>query len=358
MTETENKGKTGLTYKDSGVDITAGAEAVELMKSHVKTTFRPEVMGGLGGFGGLFALNISKYKNPVLVSGTDGVGTKLMIAFNTGRHDTIGIDAVAMCVNDILVQGAEPLFFLDYLAVGKLAPGKVADIVKGIADGCRQAGCALIGGETAEMPGFYQEDEYDVAGFAVGVVDRDKIIDGSKIKCGDAIIGIPSSGLHSNGYSLARKVLLELGGFKLDSYVEELGRTLGEELLEPTVIYARHILPLLEKYEIKGMAHITGGGLTENIPRILPSGLNAVLYSETWTIKPVFKLIQKIGGIDQQEMYKTFNMGIGMVIIVPKEQAGEVLTELAVIGEKAFLIGRMEEGAQTVEYRPGRLSNG
>lgn len=357
MTESGSKDNRGLTYKDSGVDITAGATAVELMKSHVKTTFRPEVVGGLGGFGGLFALNMAKYKNPVLVSGTDGVGTKLMIAFNTGRHDTIGIDAVAMCVNDVLVQGAEPLFFLDYLAVGKLTPEKVADIVKGIADGCRQAGCALIGGETAEMPGFYQEEEYDVAGFVVGAVDRDKIIDGSKIKCGDTLIGIPSSGLHSNGYSLARKVLLEVGGLSLDSYVEELGRTLGEELLEPTVIYARHVLPLIEKYEIKGMAHITGGGLTENIPRILPKDLNAVIYPETWKMKPIFNLIKKIGGIEEQEMFRTFNMGIGMVLIVPGDQAQNIVSDLSSIGEKALLIGEITEGKQIVEYRSGRFHN-
>lgn len=356
MTEAETKAA-GLTYKDSGVDITAGNKAVELIKKHVKTTFRPEVMGGLGGFGGLFALNASKYKKPVLVSGTDGVGTKLMIAFKTGRHDTIGIDAVAMCVNDVLVQGAEPLFFLDYLAVGKLAPEKVADIVKGISEGCRQAGCALIGGETAEMPGFYKENEYDVAGFTVGVVDRDKIIDGAKIKKGDAIIGMPSSGLHSNGYSLARKVLLEVGGLKLDSYVEELGRTLGEELLEPTVIYSRHILPLIENYEVRGMAHITGGGLTENIPRILPDDLNAVLYPETWSVKPVFKLIQKIGNINEQEMYRTFNMGIGMVVIVPSEQANDVIAQISSVGEKALLIGRVDNGSKEVEYKPGRFTN-
>lgn len=341
----------GLTYADAGVDINAGAEAVELMKQHVKRTFRPEVLTDLGGFGGLFALNVAKYKNPVLVSGTDGVGTKLMVAFKMDRHDTIGIDAVAMCANDILVQGAEPLFFLDYLAVGKLVPSKVADIVKGIAEGCRQAGCALIGGETAEMPGFYSPDEYDVAGFVVGVVDREKIIDGSRIDVGDAVIGLPSSGLHSNGYSLARKVLLEVSGFQLNTYIDELGRTIGEEMLEPTVIYVRHILHLLEKCEIRGMAHITGGGLTENIPRVLPQGKKVVLNPKAWPGKPVFSLIQKIGRVDISEMNRTFNMGIGMVMIVPAEQAREIIAQLASIGEKAYLIGKVEAGDQEVEYR-------
>lgn len=356
MTESKSANTNkGLTYADSGVDINAGTEAVELMKQHVKATHRPEVMGGLGGFGGLFALNTAKYKNPVLVSGTDGVGTKLIIAFKTGRHDTIGIDAVAMCVNDILVQGAEPLFFLDYLAVGKLEPQKVAEIVKGIAEGCRQAGCALIGGETAEMPGFYSVDEYDVAGFSVGAVDRDKMIDGSSIREGDALIGFPSSGLHSNGYSLARKVLLELGGLDLSFHMEELGRTLGDELLEPTVIYARHVLPLIEKFEIKGMAHITGGGLTENIPRILPAGTKAVLYPETWPQKPVFELIRKIGNVAVEEMYRTFNMGIGMVVFVTETQVQAVLAEAQANDQKAYLIGRVEKGEQEVEYRPGEV---
>lgn len=345
-------GGKGLTYADAGVDINAGAEAVELMKQHVRRTFRPEVLTDLGGFGGLFALNSGKYKNPVLVSGTDGVGTKLMVAFLTDKHDTVGIDAVAMCANDILVQGAEPLFFLDYLAVGKLVPGKVADIVKGIAEGCRQAGCALIGGETAEMPGFYGNEEYDIAGFVVGVVDRDRIIDGSRITAGDAVIGLTSSGLHSNGYSLARKVLLEIGGFKVDSYVEELGRTVGEEMLEPTRIYARQILPLIEKYDIKGMAHITGGGLSENIPRILPAGKKVVLNPKAWPEKPVFNLIQKLGNVAVEEMNRTFNMGIGMIVVVPSAQAGSIMAELAEMGEKAYLIGKVEEGEAQVEYRP------
>ncbi len=341
----------GLTYADAGVDITAGTEAVELMKSHVKRTFRPEVLTDLGGFGGLFALNAAKYKNPVLVSGTDGVGTKLKIAFLTGKHDTIGIDAVAMCVNDILVQGAEPLFFLDYLAVGKLVPERVADIVKGIAEGCLQAGSALIGGETAEMPGFYPEDEYDVAGFAVGVVDRDKIIDGSTIKPGDKLIGLASSGLHSNGFSLARKVLLEVGKFDPNQCVEPLTKPVGEELLTPTRIYVKQVLPLLEKYHIKGMAHITGGGLTENIPRVLPQGCKVVIDRGAWQVPPIFSLVQKTGGVTDAEMLRTFNMGIGFVIIVSAEETTAVLEALHKAGEKANCIGEVVPGEPAVEYK-------
>ncbi len=342
----------GLTYADAGVDIDAGAAAVELMKRHVQKTFRPEVLTGLGGFGGLFALDTARYRNPVLVSGTDGVGTKLIIAIKLDKHDTVGIDAVAMCANDILVQGAEPLFFLDYLAVGKLVPGKAADIVKGIAEGCRQAGCALIGGETAEMPGFYGPDEYDLAGFIVGAVDRDRIIDGAKIRAGDLVLGLPSSGLHSNGYSLARKVLLEAGGLRLDSSVRELGRTVGEEMLEPTRIYVRQVLPLFEKYEIRGLAHITGGGLTENIPRVLPAGKKVVLNPKAWPVPPVFGLIQRIGRVAVEEMNRTFNMGIGLVIIVPPAQAGAVMADLAAGGEKVYLIGKVEKGKAGVEYKP------
>jgi len=347
----DGKKSWNLTYAQAGVNIDAGAQAVELMKKHVRQTYRPEVLTDLGGFGGLFALNTARYQNPVLVSGTDGVGTKLMIAFKMDKHDTIGIDAVAMCVNDILVQGAEPLFFLDYLAVGTLIPEKVAEIIKGVSEGCRQAGCALIGGETAEMPGFYQPGEYDIAGFAVGVVDRSKIIDGKTISEGDAVIGLPSSGLHSNGYSLARKVLLEIGGLNIHSYVDDLGRTLGEELLEPTRIYVPVILPLLERYTVKGMAHITGGGFTDNIPRILPDGLKAVIDPNAWPQKPIFEMIEKIGNIDEAEMRRTFNMGIGMVLIVPDDQADSVLRELSEKGEPAYLLGHVEKGNREVEYR-------
>lgn len=343
----ENK---GLTYADAGVDIEAGNEAVRLMKEHVKKTYRPEVLADLGGFGGLFALDIKKFSEPVLVSGTDGVGTKLKVAMMMEQHDTIGIDAVAMCVNDILVQGAEPLFFLDYLAVGKLNPNQVADIVKGIADGCYQAGCSLIGGETAEMPGFYAPGEYDVAGFVVGAVNRDRIINGSTIKAGDVVIGLASNGLHSNGYSLARKVLLEVHQLPLDQERDELGCTVGQELLKPTRIYVKQLLPLIEAGLIKGMAHITGGGLTENIPRILPEGVKVVLKEGSWTVKPIFSLIQDLGGIELKEMYRTFNMGIGMVLVVDASKAQEVLTAVSEVGEQAWVIGQVEAGENLVGY--------
>lgn len=350
VSEERKAGGQGLTYAAAGVDITAGNEAVELMKGHVRKTFRPEVLTDLGGFGGLFALNTQKYRQPVLVSGTDGVGTKLKVAMLMNKHDTIGIDAVAMCVNDILVQGAEPLFFLDYLAVGKLEPAQVADIVKGIAEGCLQGGCALIGGETAEMPGFYPPGEYDVAGFVVGVVERDKLIDGRTIQAGDRVIGLASSGLHSNGYSLARKALLEVAGFKPGDFHPQLGRTVGEELLEPTRIYVKTVRPLLEKYNLKGLAHITGGGLTENIPRILPEGVKVVLKRNSWEVKPVFRVIREIGNIAEAEMFRTFNMGIGMVLVVPAVEAPQLLAELAAKGEKAWLIGEVKPGNPCVEY--------
>ncbi len=342
--------KKGLTYADAGVDIDAGNRAVQLMRGAVRSTFRPEVLAEIGGFGGFFALNAAKYREPVLVAGTDGVGTKLRIAMLMERHDTIGIDAVAMCVNDILVQGAEPLFFLDYLAVGKLAPEKVAAIVSGVAAGCRQAGCSLIGGETAEMPGFYGPEEYDLAGFAVGVVERDRVIDGREIVPGDALIGLPSSGLHSNGYSLARKVLLELGGYQMDSPIEMLGRTVGEEMLEPTRIYVKTVLPLLEKFKIKGMAHITGGGLTENIVRVLPEGTGISIELGAWDVPPVFDLIRETGGVEEQEMLRTFNMGIGLVIIVDAGQAGAVMADLSARGEESRLIGEVHPGAKEVAY--------
>lgn len=339
-----------LTYAGAGVDIEAGNRAVGLMKEAVRSTFRPGVLTDIGGFGGLFALDTGKYQEPVLVSGTDGVGTKLRVAQLTNVHHTIGIDAVAMCVNDILVQGAEPLFFLDYLAVGKLVPERVADIVRGVAEGCRQAGCALIGGETAEMPGFYSPEEYDIAGFAVGVVDRSKIIDGSAITAGDAVIGLASSGLHSNGYSLARKALLEVAGYKMADYLEELGRTVGEEMLSPTSIYVKPVLHLMDKFTIKGLAHITGGGLTENIPRVLPEGVKVVLDRSTWPVLPIFKLIQKIGQVADEEMLRTFNMGIGLVLVIPSEQAREVIRELAALEQAAYFIGGVQKGKPLVEY--------
>jgi phosphoribosylformylglycinamidine cyclo-ligase len=337
-----------ITYKDAGVDIDAGDLFVKKIKPYVNATFRPEVLTDIGGFGGLFALK--KYKDPVLVSGTDGVGTKLKIAFLTNRHDTVGIDLVAMCVNDIIVSGAEPLFFLDYFATGKLKPQEHSDIVKGIAAGCRQSGCALIGGETAEMPSFYGEDEYDLAGFAVGVVEKKKIIDGSKIRPGDQLIGLASSGLHSNGYSLARKVLLEASGYTVNDILPELGRPLGEVLLTPTRIYAKTVMALRKGFNIKGMAHITGGGITENLPRVLPKGTRATVRKGTWTIHPIFSLIQKKAGVDDDEMYRDFNMGIGMILVVPKKEADAVMKRARKLGERAYCIGEIVKGRPSVKY--------
>jgi len=336
------------TYKDSGVDIEAGYEAVRLMSTHVKRTFRPEVLTDLGGFGGLFALNKDKYSDPVLVSGTDGVGTKLKIAFLMDKHDTVGIDCVAMCVNDIVCNGAEPLFFLDYIAVGKNRPEKVAQIVKGVADGCIAAGCSLIGGETAEMPGFYPEDEYDIAGFAVGIVDRNKIIDGKSIVEGDKLIGISSSGLHSNGYSLVRK-LLNLNAKKLDENIDSLQSKLGDELLKPTKIYVKTILDLKEKFEIKGISHITGGGFIENIPRMIPVGLRARVYKGTWPILPIFNFLKTTGNLNELDMFNTFNMGIGMVIAVKDEYADGVVKYLNNIGENSYVIGEVIKGEAGVD---------
>jgi phosphoribosylformylglycinamidine cyclo-ligase len=327
-------------YKQAGVDIEAGYEAVLRMKKHVQKTARMGVLGGLGGFGGMFDLSSLNLKEPVLVSGTDGVGTKLMLAFMMDRHDTIGIDAVAMCVNDIVVQGAEPLFFLDYIATGKVNPEKLEAIVKGMADGCEQAGCALIGGETAEMPGLYDEQEYDLAGFSVGACEKSQLITGESIRPGDVLIGLASSGIHSNGYSLVRKVF---ENWSLSTDVEELGCSLGEELLKPTKIYVKPILSALKKFPIKGMAHITGGGFIENIPRMLPVGLGAELVENSWTVPPVFPLMAKIGQIDWQEMYNIFNMGIGMVLTVDREDASLAVQHFTEAGEKAFEIGVVTE---------------
>ncbi|MFZ3102375.1 MAG: phosphoribosylformylglycinamidine cyclo-ligase [Desulfitobacteriaceae bacterium] len=331
----------GYSYRDAGVDIEAGNEAVKLIKPAVAKTFRPGVLGGLGGFGGLFALDIKKYSDPVLVSGTDGVGTKLRLAFQLNRHSTIGQDAVAMCVNDVLVQGAEPLFFLDYLAVGKAVPERIAEIVAGVADGCQLAGCALIGGETAEMPGFYAEDEYDIAGFAVGAVNRADLVDGSKIQSGDLLLGLNSSGLHSNGFSLVRKVFAP---YALNTIFPELAEPLGAVLLRPTRIYVKSILPLLPSGKILGMVHITGGGLTENIPRILPEGLGVQINTQVWKVPPVFNLIQTLGQVDLQEMYRTFNMGIGFILVVHPEEEVLVREMLAKQGEACFLLGQVIPG--------------
>lgn len=337
----------GYSYRQAGVDIDAGNQAVELMKPAVKRTVRPEVMGGLGGFGGLFALDLKKYPEPVLVSGTDGVGTKLKLAFQMNRHDTIGQDAVAMCVNDILVQGAEPLFFLDYLAVGKLVPERVAEVVGGIAKGCELAGCALIGGETAEMPGFYAEGEYDIAGFAVGAVNRPDLIDGSQIQEGDVLIGFPSSGFHSNGYSLVRKI------FTPDLWEKdypELGESLGEALIRPTRIYVKSVLPLIESRKVLGMAHITGGGLTENIPRILPEGLGIKIDRSAWQVPALFTLLQRLGEVEEAEMLRTFNMGIGFVLIVHPQDVDFIQTQLQAAGEKCFVLGEVSGQSEGVSY--------
>lgn len=334
-------------YKEAGVDVEAGYKAVSLMKSHIKKTLRPEVLTEIGGFGGLFSLEGMSYDKPVLVSGTDGVGTKLKIAFLMDKHDTVGIDCVAMCANDVACSGAQPLFFLDYIALGKLIPEKVEQIVKGVSEGCLQAGCTLIGGETAEMPGFYPDDEYDLAGFVVGIADKDKLVTGKKIKSEDILIGLASSGIHSNGYSLVRKIF-DINKEVLHESNTLLGKTLGEELLTPTRIYVKTILSLIKKYNIKGIAHITGGGFIENIPRMLPEGLKAVIHKGTWPIHPVFKLMQE-KGINEKDMYNTFNMGIGMVLAVPAEIAPFVVAEANNLKEKAYIIGEVVKGEGKIE---------
>ena len=342
-----------MTYRDAGVDIDAGNESVSLIKDAVRATYRSEVMGDLGGFGGLFALNTKDYKEPVLVSGTDGVGTKLRLAFLLNKHDTIGQDAVAMCVNDILVQGAEPLFFLDYLAVGKLEPMQVSEVVTGVARACKESGCALIGGETAEMAGFYPIGEYDIAGFSVGVAERSKLITPARVKAGDVLLGLPSSGVHSNGYSLVRKIVFERKGFKGDEYMEELGQTIGEELLTPTRLYPRICLPLIREFDIHGMVHITGGGFYENIPRALPDHMGAEINGAAWTIPLVFRLLQEWGNVDWTEMYRTFNMGIGMVLIVSSDEADRITAQLNAQNETVYHIGHVTEGAHEVVIKGG-----
>jgi phosphoribosylformylglycinamidine cyclo-ligase len=335
--------KTPITYKDAGVDIAAGNEFVNQIKPLVKQTARPEVVTDIGGFGGLFALNTAKYQRPVLVAATDGVGTKLMLAFMMNQHETVGIDLVAMCVNDIIVQGAEPLFFLDYFATGKLTQAQAVEVIKGVTEGCKQAGCALLGGETAEMPGMYKSGEYDLAGFAVGVADQDRIIDGSTITTGDQIIGIASSGLHSNGYSLARKILLESLKLDLAAVPSGLDRPLGETLLTPTRIYVKTILNLLQDVQLKGIAHITGGGLLENIPRVLPQHCKAVLNGNSWDKPAIFELLRQGGHVPLEEMYRTFNYGIGMVLIVAAAQTDDILKRLSTLGETAWHIGHIAD---------------
>ena len=339
-----------MDYKKAGVDIDAGNEFVRRIRALVRSTFRPEVLTDIGGFGGLFRFDPKKYKDPVLVSGTDGVGTKLKIASLLGRHDTVGIDLVAMCVNDVAVCGAEPLFFLDYMAVGKLTVGQAEAIIAGIVEGCRQAGCALIGGETAEMPGFYPDGEYDLAGFAVGVIERERLIDGSRVRPGDVVIGLASTGLHSNGYSLARRVLLEQAKMTLKEQVPGQSETLGEILLRPTRIYVRTIRVLVEAGEIRAIAHITGGGLTENLPRVLPEGCQAVITRKAWTPPPIFGLIQSRGHVGDDEMFRVFNMGVGLVLVVPPDRADTVLRSAEAQGDKAFRIGMIEKGERGVRY--------
>ncbi|MDX2480049.1 MAG: phosphoribosylformylglycinamidine cyclo-ligase [Desulfuromusa sp.] len=330
-----------ITYKEAGVDIDAGNHFVNLIKPLVKQTNRPEVLTDIGGFGGLFSLNSTKYNRPTLVAATDGVGTKLKLAFMLDQHDTVGIDLVAMCVNDIIVQGAEPLFFLDYLATAKLAPEQAVEVVKGIVEGCKQANCALLGGETAEMPGMYSGGEYDLAGFSVGVVDNDKIIDGSSITKGDLIIGIASSGLHSNGFSLARKVFLETLQLDLASQPNDLDNSLGQVLLTPTRIYVKSILNLIRDFNIKGVAHITGGGLLENIPRILPHHCKAIIERNSWEKPAIFEMLRQGGNIPEDEMYRTFNYGIGMVLVVSPDEAEDIITRLAGLGDRAYIIGEI-----------------
>ena len=339
-----------MDYKSAGVDIEAGYKAVELMKQHVKATMRPEVLGGLGGFSGAFSLSkIKNMKEPVLLSGTDGVGTKLKLAFLTDKHDSIGIDCVAMCVNDVACAGGEPLFFLDYIACGKNDPEKIATIVKGVADGCIQSGAALIGGETAEMPGFYPVDEYDLAGFCVGVADKCDLIDGKDLKAGDVLIGIASSGVHSNGFSLVRKVF-DMTREALDTYYDELGKTLGEALLAPTKIYVKALKAVRDKnIKIKACSHITGGGFYENIPRMLIEDTKAVVRKDSYEIPAIFKLMAKTGDIKEEMMYNTFNMGLGMVIAVDKSDVSKTLEALNALGESASEIGYIENGTKGIE---------
>ncbi|MFB4165449.1 phosphoribosylformylglycinamidine cyclo-ligase [Alteribacillus sp. JSM 102045] len=342
-------------YKKAGVNVEAGYEAVERMKKHTSRTLRPEVMGGLGGFGAMFDFSSLPYKEPVLISGTDGVGTKLMLAFAMNKHDTIGKDAVAMCVNDIAVQGAEPLYFLDYLACGKAEPEKIEAIVKGVADGCEEAGCALIGGETAEMPGMYEEDEYDLAGFTVGAAEKSSIITGENISPGDILIGLPSYGIHSNGFSLVRKVLIEQAGLDLNETYSPFDRPLGEILLEPTRIYVKAIKALRENAAVKGMAHITGGGFYENIPRMLPNGLGAAVDPSNWKLPLIFSFIEKHGNLSLRDMYGTFNMGIGLVAAVDAAEAEKAVAVLKENGEDACIIGAVTEAGELVIER-GSLS--
>ncbi len=348
-----NHKSNGLTYADAGVDIDAGNRLVDLLKPIVSKSKQPGVITDIGGFAGLFSLNRYKFNDPVLISSTDGVGTKLKIAFMLDKHDTIGIDLVAMCVNDIMVQGATPLFMLDYISIGKLDVNRVRDIVAGIVSGCLEAKCALLGGETAEMAGFYSDGEYDIAGFAVGIADNADMLDGSEIAVGHQLIGVVSTGLHSNGYSLVRKVFFDTLKMTVDQYIDDFGRTLGEELLEPTRIYTRAIMSIKRDFRLYGISHITGGGLIDNIPRILPKRCKAVIRRSSWTVPPVFNYIQKAGGISDREMFRTFNNGIGLVMVVKEEEVDEILLRLKAMHETAFHIGSIEsrnDNEEAVEF--------
>ena len=339
-----------LTYKQSGVDIDEGNRAVDLIKGKIKTTYDNNVIGDLGNFSGLYSLkDFTKMNEPVLLSSTDGVGTKLKLAQMMDKHDTVGIDLVAMCVNDLICQGAKPLFFLDYIATGKLVAEQVEQIVSGIVKGCKMAGCALIGGETAEMPGMYSEDEYDLAGFSVGIADKEKIISGKNVKSGDVLIGIASSGVHSNGFSFVRKIFLDKYGYELDQYIDELGMTLGEALLIPTKIYVKLVLDLIEKYELKAIAHITGGGVMENITRVIPKGLGIDINKNSWEKPAIFKMIENFNAIDERELHKSFNMGIGLVLIVNKENSKEIVDYINTTDDKAYIIGEVVNTHEGVE---------
>lgn len=349
MSEQNNK----LTYRDAGVDIDAGNRAVELMKASVRSTYRPGVIGDIGGFGGLFALDKSRYEEPVLVSGTDGVGTKLRLAFMADKHNTIGQDAVAMSVNDVLVQGAEPLFFLDYIAVDKVRAEQVADIVSGVANACKESGCALIGGETAEMAGFYADGEYDIAGFCVGIADKKRLITGETIKPGDVLLGLASSGVHSNGFSLVRKICFDRMSFAMDTEIPEFGKTLGEELLTPTRLYPKLVLPLLDKVTVKGMVHITGGGFYDNIPRVLPEGCGVTVDASAWPMPAVFAKLQEWGQVDWAEMYRTFNMGIGFIMVVDPADEAVVKAHFEALGEPVYHLGAIEAGERNVVMKGG-----
>ncbi len=342
-----------ILYKDAGVDIDKGNAFVQAIKPMVESTFRPEVLTKIGGFAGCVSLNLERYKRPILVSSTDGVGTKLKIAFMMDRHDTVGIDLVAMCVNDLVVTGARPLFLLDYLATSQLDVERAKEVISGIVKGCAEAECSLIGGETAEMPGFYKKGEYDLAGFAVGIVEDAQLIDGSKVAIGDKLIGLASNGLHSNGYSLVRKVLLDRHKMDLRRRVEEIGAELGEELLRPTKIYVKVILNLVRDFSIGGIAHITGGGITDNLPRVIPKGYKAVVHRGTWEIPPIFSFLKQRGNIPEDEMFRTFNNGIGMILVVRTKEVEEILSRLRSLGQKAFVIGEVEKAKgeqETIEF--------